>query len=48
MAAGITTVCCESNPRMIRRFERAGFRALGKQIVNIGLSKVRGDAAMTV
>jgi hypothetical protein len=33
---------------MIRRFERAGFRALGKQIVNFGLSKVRGDAAMIV
>ena len=33
---------------MIRRFERAGFRALGKQIVNIGLPQLRGEAAMTV
>lgn len=33
---------------MIRRFERADFRALGEQIVYIGLSKVRGDAAMIV
>jgi len=48
MAVGITKACCVPNPMMIRRFEHASFRALGKHIVDIGLPPLRGDAAMIV